>query len=198
MAYKDLFTVLIVDSRIERSKSLSDAFERVLQQLRDDHHLRTDVLSTTEDAVSRIHSDASVACLLLEWGTAHGGIDGRRVVEALEDVGLEIPVFLVVTAGDLARERRGLLMGQVRGFVFPEEDTPDFVAKFINRHFEVYVERPNTPFFGRLIEFTEASNEVWTCPGHNGGMFYRRSPIGRVFYEYMGETVFRMDLDSST
>ena len=39
---------------------------------------------------------------------------------------------------------------------------------------------------------------MWTCPGHNGGMFYRRSPVGRVFYEYLGETVFRTDLDNST
>ena len=38
---------------------------------------------------------------------------------------------------------------------------------------------------------------MWTCPGHNGGMFYRRSPVGRVFYEYLGETVFRADLDNS-
>ncbi len=28
-------------------------------------------------------------------------------------------------------------------------------------------------------------------------MFYRRSPVGRVFYEYLGETVFRTDLDNS-
>jgi ornithine decarboxylase len=38
---------------------------------------------------------------------------------------------------------------------------------------------------------------MWTCPGHNGGVFYRRSPVGRVFYEYLGETVFRTDLDNS-
>jgi ornithine decarboxylase len=38
---------------------------------------------------------------------------------------------------------------------------------------------------------------MWTCPGHNGGMFYRRSPVGHVFYKYLGETVFRTDLDNS-
>ena len=38
---------------------------------------------------------------------------------------------------------------------------------------------------------------MWTCPGHNGGMFYSRSPIGRVFVEHLGEAVFRDDLDNS-
>ena len=30
MAYRDMFTVLVVDSRIKRSRSLNDAFEHIL------------------------------------------------------------------------------------------------------------------------------------------------------------------------
>lgn len=45
IAYKDMFTVLVVDSRIERSQSLRDALGRILGHLRQDHHLRVDVLS---------------------------------------------------------------------------------------------------------------------------------------------------------
>ena len=77
MAYKDMFTVLVVDSRIERSHSLRDALGRILGHLREDHHLRTDVLGTTRDAVIRLRNDASVACLLLEWGGKTGGINGE-------------------------------------------------------------------------------------------------------------------------
>ena len=197
MSYRDMFTVLVVDSRIERFQSLRDSLGRILGHLRDDHHLRTDVLGTTRDAVIRLRNDASVACLLLEWGGKTGGIDGQQVVEALEDTGLEIPVFLLAPRDDLEHEQHGLLVDVVRGLIYPEEDAPDFVAKYINRHFEAYIEQLKTPFFGRIIEFNEASNEMWTCPGHNGGMFYRRSPVGRVFYEYLGETVFRTDLDNS-
>jgi len=197
MTYKDMFTVLVVDSRVERSRSLHDAFGRILAHLREDHHLRTDVLGSTRDAVIRLRSDASVACLLLEWDGTKGGIDGKRVLDTVTDIGLEIPVFLVAPAGDLAREQDGLLADAVRGLIYPEEDAPDFVARYVNRHFEAYIEQLKTPFFGRIIEFNESSSEMWTCPGHNGGMFYRRSPVGRVFYEYLGETVFRTDLDNS-
>jgi ornithine decarboxylase len=197
MAYKDMFTVLIVDSRIERSQSLREAFARILRHLREDHHLRTDVIGSTGDAVIRLRSDASVACLLVEWGGTDGGIDGNRVLDTVADIGLEIPVFLVAPADDLAREQEGLLADVVRGLIYPEDDAPDFVARYVNRHFEAYIEQLKPPFFGRIIEFNESSSEMWTCPGHNGGMFYRRSPVGRVFYEYLGETVFRTDLDNS-
>jgi len=38
---------------------------------------------------------------------------------------------------------------------------------------------------------------MWTCPGHQGGEFYRRSPAGRLFVEHLGEAVFRNDIDNS-
>jgi len=197
MAYRNLFTVLVVDSRIERSQCLREAFHAIVGHLREDHHLRAEVLGTTRDAVIRLRSDASVACLLLEWGGKTGGIDAKRVLDTVADIGLDIPVFLVAPAEDLAREEHGLLVDVVRGLIYPEEDAPDFVAKYINRHFEAYIEGLKPPFFGRIIEFNESASEMWTCPGHNGGMFYRRSPVGRVFYEYLGQTVFRTDLDNS-
>ncbi|HSS87162.1 MAG TPA: amino acid decarboxylase, partial [Reyranella sp.] len=50
---------------------------------------------------------------------------------------------------------------------------------------------------GALVDYAEEGNQLWTCPGHNGGVFYSRSPIGRVFMEHLGEAVFRDDLDNS-
>ena len=47
-----------------------------------------------------------------------------------------------------------------------------------------------TPFFGELVDYAEEGNMLWTCPGHNGGVFYSRSPVGRIFVEHLGEAVF--------
>ncbi len=54
-----------------------------------------------------------------------------------------------------------------------------------------------TPFFGAMVDYAAQGNQVWTCPGHNGGVFYSKSPIGRVFVEHFGEAIFRNDLDNS-
>jgi len=60
-----------------------------------------------------------------------------------------------------------------------------------------YAETLKTPFFGALVDYAEEGNQLWTCPGHNGGIFYSRSPIGRIFMEHLGEAIFRDDLDNS-
>jgi len=49
-----------------------------------------------------------VACLLLEWDGKTGGIDGQHVVAAIEDIGLEIPVFLLAAGDHLAAMTRDI------------------------------------------------------------------------------------------
>lgn len=44
------------------------------------------------------------------------------------------------------------------------------------------------PFW--LVITPRRAQPAWTCPGHNGGVFYSRSPVGRVFMEHLGERFF--------
>jgi hypothetical protein len=98
VAYKDMFTVLVVDSRIKRSRSLNDAFDRILGCLRDRHHLRTDLLGTAKDAVIRLRNDASVGCLLLEWGGKGGdSINGKQVAALTAASGLVVALRMYET-----------------------------------------------------------------------------------------------------
>ena len=48
-----------------------------------------------------------------------------------------------------------------------------------------------------MVDYAEQANQMWTCPGHNGGVFYQKSPIGRAFVEHLGEAIFRNDIDNS-
>jgi hypothetical protein len=89
------------------------------------------------------------------------------------------------------------VMNQVTGYVFLAEQTPEFIARNLVSHLRHYAASLKTPFFGRLVDYAEEGNQLWTCPGHNGGAFYARSPIGRIFVAHLGEAVFRDDLDNS-
>ncbi len=67
----------------------------------------------------------------------------------------------------------------IDGYVFLSEETPAFIAKNLVSRLKQYAETLKTPFFGALVDYAEEGNQLWTCPGHNGGVFYSRSPIGR-------------------
>jgi ornithine decarboxylase/arginine decarboxylase len=149
-----------------------------------------------EDAELVVRTDAAIGCVVVDWGKK--GLQGKAaaLISLVRRRGTEVPIFLLV-------RRRRLedipvdVLDDVDGFVFLAEETPEFIAKNLVSRLRQYAETLKTPFFGALVDYAEQGNQLWTCPGHNGGMFYSRSPIGRIFVEHLGEAVFRDDLDNS-
>lgn len=51
-----------------------------------------------------------------------------------------------------------------------------------------------TPFFDTLMQYDFDANRTWACTGHQGGQMFMRHPAGHLFYDHMGEAVFREDI----
>jgi ornithine decarboxylase len=150
-----------------------------------------------EDAEIAVQTDAAIGCILVDWGKKDGHASkATALVNLMRKRGLEMPIVILVRRKrfeDIPVE----IMDFIDGYVFLSEETPEFIAKSLVSRIKQYAETLKTPFFGRLADYSEQGNHMWTCPGHNGGVFYSRSPIGQIFVEHFGEAVFRDDLDNS-
>jgi ornithine decarboxylase len=149
-----------------------------------------------EDAEIAVQTDAAIGCMVVDWGKK--GLEGKTaaLINLMRRRGLDFPIILLIRRKrfeDLPVE----VLDFIDGYVFLSEETPPFIAKNLISRLKQYAETLKTPFFGALVDYAEQGNQLWTCPGHNGGVFYSRSPIGRVFVEHLGEAVFRDDLDNS-
>jgi ornithine decarboxylase len=149
-----------------------------------------------EDAEMAVQTDAAIGCLVVDWGKK--GLEGKAasLINLMRRRGLEMPIVLLVRRKrfeDVPVE----VLDFIDGYVFLAEETPEFIARNLVSRLTQYAETLKTPFFGALVDYAEQGNQLWTCPGHNGGIFYSRSPIGRIFMEHLGEAVFRDDLDNS-
>lgn len=149
-----------------------------------------------EDAEIAVQTDAAIGCMVVDWGKK--GLEGRTasLINLMRRRGLDFPIILLIRRKrfeDLPVE----VLDFIDGYVFLSEETPAFIAKNLISRLKQYAETLKTPFFGTLVDYAEEGNQLWTCPGHNGGVFYNRSPIGRIFVEHLGEAVFRDDLDNS-
>jgi ornithine decarboxylase len=149
-----------------------------------------------DDAELVIQTDAAVGCVLLDWGKR--GPQGKMagLVTLIRKRGLDMPIIILVRHHRLEDIPVDVLR-EADGYIFLAEETPDFIAKNLISRLRQYAETLKTPFFGALVDYAEEGNQLWTCPGHNGGVFYARSPIGRIFFQHLGEAVFRDDLDNS-
>src|SRR6202023_2279984 len=149
-----------------------------------------------EDAEMAVQTDAAIGCMVVDWGKK--GLEGKTaaLINLMRRRGLDFPIILLIRRKrfeDLPVE----VLDFIDGYVFLAEETPEFIARNLVSRLKQYADTLKTPFFGALVDYQEEGNQLWTCPGHNGGVFYSRSPIGRIFVEHLGEAIFRDDLDNS-
>ncbi len=149
-----------------------------------------------EDAEIAVQTDAAIGCMMVDWGKK--GLEGKTaaLINLMRRRGLDFPILLLIRRKRL-EDVPVEVLDFIDGYVFLSEETPAFIAKNLISRLKKYADTLKTPFFGALVDYAQEGNQLWTCPGHNGGMFYSRSPIGRVFMEHLGEAVFRDDLDNS-
>ena len=149
-----------------------------------------------EDASIAVQTDAAIGCMVVDWGKR--GLDGKAaaLIDMMRKRGLEMPIVIMVRRKRL-EDIPVELLDFIDGYIFLAEETPEFIARGLVSRVTQYAETLKTPFFGALVDYAEMGNQLWTCPGHNGGIFYNRSPIGRIFVEHLGEAIFRDDLDNS-
>jgi ornithine decarboxylase len=121
-----------------------------------------------------------------------GRTDADRVLAARSDRGFEMPVFLVSdrSAGVFTAP----YLQEVKGVLVVGLESREFYKRTFLTAVEEYVQSLLTPFFGKLLQYDYDGNRSWACPGHQGGQMFKRHPVGRLFFEHMGENVFRDDI----
>jgi arginine decarboxylase len=77
------------------------------------------------------------------------------------------------------------------------EDSSEFLARVIARAAHLYLEGLPPPMFKALMEYTLQASYSWHTPGHGGGVAFRKSPVGQLFYEFFGENTLRSDISVS-
>jgi arginine decarboxylase len=176
---------------------MRDQLDRICERLGEQGH-EVAWASTAGDALALTQSRADLAAALVSWDL-QAGSDGRpaeAVLKALMGRFAKLPVFLVSTA-DSVDDLPLWVSEVVSGYVWLLEDTPDFIAGRIGVAARQYLDRILPPFFRELRRFDDTHEYSWHTPAHAGGVAFLKSPVGRAFFDYYGERLFRTDLSIS-
>jgi ornithine decarboxylase len=139
-----------------------------------------------DQAREAIYGGADLCAIVVDRSSA------ELVFGARKERGFEMPVFLISERGTDVFSAPYL--PEVRGVVMAGLESRDFYKKTLLTAVEDYVQSLLTPFFGKLLQYDYDGNRSWACPGHQGGQMFRRHPVGRLFFDHMGENVFRDDI----
>jgi ornithine decarboxylase len=189
------FTFLLCAPGFDANDLEGQRLQRIIAAIEDDGFPVVKA-RRVEDAEMAVQTDAAIGCMVVDWGKR--GLEGKTaaLINLMRRRGLEMPIVILVRRKRL-EDIPVEVLDFIDGYIFLAEETPEFIARNLISRLKQYAGTLKTPFFGALVDYAEKGNQLWTCPGHNGGIFYSRSPIGRIFVEHLGEAVFRDDLDNS-
>jgi ornithine decarboxylase len=118
----------------------------------------------------------------------------RALAQRVRAIGFRTPLWALADAHRIADMAVYSLTGEVDGYIYLGQQTPEFYAKQVVASLVAYGESLLPPFFGGLMAYDAGGNIAFDCPGHQGGQFYRKSPAGQLFFKHFGESIFRNDL----
>jgi ornithine decarboxylase len=188
----DHYPVVLAEHELGTGSAV-DRATRALEAELEARGLRVFMAATLDDAEFAVSSDAGIGAALLDWDLFSSEAELLSLAERIHGLHEAIPLLLLAESADV--EGISLDVAQeTDGSFWLQEDTPGFVAGRVERLVKTYVDALLSPFFGALKRYVDDYNWVWCCPGHNGGMFYRKTPLGRAFFDYVGEPFLRGDL----
>ncbi|HEX4829788.1 MAG TPA: Orn/Lys/Arg decarboxylase N-terminal domain-containing protein [Trebonia sp.] len=160
-----------------------------------------------EDGAAVVASDAGLCAVLVDWGLGggHGGGDpgkegeqASRLLALVRSRNATLPIFLLArgsSGSDSAGQEITIeAMEHADELVWMLQDTADFIAGRVLAAMDRYVSGLLPPFFRALLEYNREQEYAWAVPGHQGGVAYLKTPVGRMFHDFYGENLFRTDM----
>ncbi|MBR7124278.1 MAG: hypothetical protein IKC93_05370 [Candidatus Methanomethylophilaceae archaeon] len=188
----DRLSVLIISDVMAKCNSSATAMEGIIEDLNDSD---IDVIYEHEPegifGCTRIMS-AGMDAVVVDWSMP----DADKIISDIRGMDGNITIFLM-TVPEALSDLPLDTISKVDEFLWIEGDSPSFMAGRIAAACRRYRKDLLPPMFGSLVNFSEDYEYSWHTPGHTAGAAFLKAPVGRLFYDFFGEQLFRSDLSIS-
>ena len=200
MQFRHAFPIAIIDEDFE-GKHAAGLGMRQLADSIEKEGFRVVAGVSYEDARRLVHIFNSESCWLISVDGTESSRPSRwqvleEVLTAKRRKNDRLPIFLF---GDetTAEMVPASVLKHANAFMRLYEDLAEFMARTIARSAQLYLDRLPPPMFKALMDYTFQASYSWHTPGHNGGVAFRKSPVGQLFYQFFGENTLRSDISVS-
>src|SRR5688572_17412914 len=193
------FPIAIIDEDYEGKQAAGRGMRQLAEAI-EREGFRVVAGVSYEDARRLVNVFNSESCWLISVDGAESSDKQWQVLEevlaAKRSRNLRLSIFLF---GDerTAEMVPSSVLKHANAFMRLFEDSPQFLARAIARSARLYIENLPPPMFKALMDYTLHASYSWHTPGHGGGVAFRKSPVGQLFYEFFGENTLRSDISVS-
>lgn len=194
----EMYQILLVHNiKTDEESSIKGVLENLKQEIikRGVEIVTADSL---EDAENVIKVDKNIDCLLVDWDSKHG-VKGQeekleRFIKNFHTRQENVPVFLLAENEKAVDSLKAETFRDISEYVWILEDSPVFTMERISAAIERYRKQLLPPLAKAVMNYEKKAEYSWAAPGHQGGVGFTKTAVGKKFYDFYGENLFRTDM----
>lgn len=146
-----------------------------------------------EDLEDVITVDKGIDCLLLSWPGEREEKEALNVIEKLHKSQNGVPVFLLTHKGDSLEKLSRQIYENVEEIIWLLQEEIVFLGERIQRAVDRYNDELLPPLARAVFNYNKVAEYSWAAPGHQGGVGFTKTALGRRFFDFYDENLFRTD-----
>lgn len=190
------YPLVMFDKHLSLADRSGEVSRELIKILKNDK-MNVLIASSITDCLDNIAYSTNISGVILNWDNFEQEdntlLNCLLKIKALNE---KLPIFIITQTHELEDSETEVFKQDV-DFFWKYADTLDFVRGRIKKTCINYLSSLLPPFFKALLNYSEQHKYAWHTPGHMGGIAFLKSPVGRIFYDFYGENVFRSDLSIS-
>lgn len=145
------------------------------------------------EATNYVSSTAPVDCVMLEWAPEKSA-EITGFLKQLRIRHEKAPAFLLINSHQDNASVPAEIMGDVSETFLVLDDTTDFIVGRLQSAVARYEKVIMPPLMAAMMKYAKEKEYSWSAPGHQGGIGFCKTPVGRKFFDFYGENIFRTDM----
>ena len=194
----EMYKILLVhEINDNEESSIRGVLENLKQEIRK-RGVEIVTADSLDDAENVIKVDKNIDCLLVDWDSNHG-VKGQetkleRFIKNLHARQENVPVFLLAENAKAVNSLKAETFRDINEYVWILEDSPVFTTERISAAIERYRKQLLPPLARAIMNYEKKAEYSWAAPGHQGGVGFTKTAVGKKFYDFYGENLFRTDM----
>ncbi|CDH04673.1 arginine decarboxylase, inducible by acid,catabolic [Xenorhabdus bovienii str. oregonense] len=177
------------------SHYIENAVHRLADKLTD-RDVEVVIADSFDDSYTIIASNESFDCLMVSCALMDDDLyrEIQQLLNKLFERQENVPVFLLSDREKTVFLLNHELLEQLTEFAWILEDSADFIAGRAIAAMRRYRQQLLPPLMAALMKYSQTYEYSWAAPGHQGGVGFNKTPVGRLYHDYYGENLFRTDM----
>ncbi|MBO5761177.1 MAG: arginine decarboxylase [Lentisphaeria bacterium] len=182
------------------SGNCGNAFAVILKKLRralKEKFIHTQTVQQYQDALILAETDMDLDAFLIQIPENHDNTHLEKLLHLLHTIRKfekHVPIFLLAMGEEDPAKLSMQIMENTSETLFLFEESSVFAAGRIESAIRKYRENLLPPLMKAIWKYNEEFHEYsWAAPGHQGGVGFTKDPVGKKFYDFYGENLFRTD-----